>query len=458
VRDRRHGDRVSSPVFTLGRSRRAPGSRDTAAGSADAARSAARLVVTLGLLAGIAFAPIVPPLAGYDEPEHFARADQVSQGHLIASHRGNQLGGDLPVAMRNDLVHVLRQVNLMFGHHPNAPTSPASFLRQLGDPAARGPQTFVDFRSSAVYSPVPYAPASLLMAIGRALGASTMLLIYLGRLGSLLGTVALLALAARRVPTRATLLAAIALLPVTIVQAAMLSADGVTLALTLLELALALHLAATPRDEVSRGQLAEIAFATVALGFVKPPYILIALAFAIPWRRHGTRVRRAIGAAVASGFAAAAAWGAYASHVYIAPALPVQLTGTRPFAPFHDVDPHAQERYVLHHLVNFAFIIRSTVATYPGRLTREAVAQVPFWTLPAAIAILAAVPLAAALFARDAGGDARGDPPVIGARGRVLLLGLAAVTFVGLMFLAYIGWNALAAPRVEAFQGRYLLP
>jgi hypothetical protein len=40
---------------------------------------------------------------------------------------------------------------------------------------------------------------------------------------------------------------------------------------------------------------------------------------------------------------------------------------------------------------------------------------------------------------------------------RTLGLSLAAVTVVASLFLAYIGWNALRAPRIDGYQGRYLL-
>ena len=39
-----------------------------------------------------------------------------------------------------------------------------------------------------------------------------------------------------------------------------------------------------------------------------------------------------------------------------------------------------------------------------------------------------------------------------------MLIAIAIATFLSLMLLAYLGWNALESPRIEAFQGRYLLP
>jgi hypothetical protein len=161
---------------------------------------------------------------------------------LIATRHGHDLGGDIPVDMVTDLEQLAIDVNQQVMHGPNAPRSPFPYWRHVTDPAAHGHAKFLDFASAAVYSPVPYAPAALLMAIGRALGASTLLLLYLGRLGCLLATVALLALATKRMPTRAWTFATVAMLPVLLVQAAMLSADGVTLALALLVLAFALDL------------------------------------------------------------------------------------------------------------------------------------------------------------------------------------------------------------------------
>ena len=38
------------------------------------------------------------------------------------------------------------------------------------------------------------------------------------------------------------------------------------------------------------------------------------------------------------------------------------------------------------------------------------------------------------------------------------IVAIALTTFGALMLLAYLGWNAVGSPRVEAVQGRYLVP
>jgi uncharacterized membrane protein len=407
----------------------------------------ARVVAAIGLVAGLAFMVLTPPLGGYDESVHFLRAYQVSQGGLIATHRGHQLGGRVPEQLRADLSRI-------FTDGLFAPHDRTEFRHRLWDRPATGPKTFVDFASAAVYSPVVYAPAAAAIAIGRLFGVSTLMLVYLGRLADLLVTVGFLTLAVRLMPTRAWMLATVALLPVTVLQSAMLSADGVTIALALLVLALALDTAATPRGEVRARRLVEIALATVALGFAKPPYILFALAFAIPWRRHGGAVARALVASVGAGLVATAAWGAYASSVYQPPRhSPLYAGRLGRFTVFTHVDPQRQERLVLHHPWRFVQTITHTLSTFWSDMLRETVAQLPLWRVPVAIVVGGVAIVAVGAAAPDVASE-----PLLGWRSRVLLVALAGVTFVALMLLAYVGWNAVGSPRIEAFQGRYLLP
>jgi uncharacterized membrane protein len=405
-------------------------------------------VATIGLVAGLGFAFLTPPLAGYDEAIHFLRADQVSHGGLIATHRGHRLGGSVPSGLRADLARLLTDGLLARRDH-------TAFLHHLGDRPPGGPKVFLDFPSSGVYSPVPYAPAAFFMTIGRTLGVSTLVLVYLGRLGCLLATLGLLCLAVRRMPTGRWMLAMVALLPVTVFQAAMLSADGITIALALLVLALALDLAATRPGAVTRGRLVETAIATIALGYAKPPYILFASALLIPSRRHRGRVGSTLAAAVGAGFVATASWGAYASRVYVAPRLPAGFAafGIGRFTPFTHVDPRRQERFVVHHPWLFVRAIGRTLSSFGPDLAREALTQVPLWRLPLLAVIAAAVIVSATSFASD-------PPPVrfLGWRSRALLSAIGAATFLALMLLAYVGWNAVGSPRIEAVQGRYLLP
>ncbi len=402
-----------------------------------------KLVAVVGLICGLGFVFLTPPMGGYDEPLHFLRADQVSQGHLVASQHGKQYGGAFPATLTKDLRAIL--TDGIFSRDRT------KVFKHFGDAAPRGRKTFVEFTPSAVYSPVPYVPAALLMAVGRAFGASVLVLLYLGRIGSLLGTIGLLALAVARMPSRKWILATVALLPVTVLQASLLSADGVTIALALLVFALALALADTPRGEVTKRRLVEIAIATIALGLAKPPYILLALLFAIPWWRHRGAVGRALVVSTAAGFAAFAAWNAYASSIYVAPRYP--SGGADRFAVFTHVDPHRQERLIEHHPWTFVQTIQHTLSSYWQSFLHDVIAQAPLGSLPSWVVVAGvAILLTGAVLPRVA------PRALIRWRARVVIIAIAVLTFVALMALAYSGWNAVGAPRISAFQGRYLIP
>src|SRR4029078_8669128 len=121
------------------------------------------------------------------------------------------------------------------------------------------------------------------------------MLILLGRLGELAAFIALVALAVRRLPSRAWILAVVALMPVALFQAATVSSDAITNALALLVIADALALTVQPVDRVPRGLLIETILATIGLALCKQPYLLVGALLVIPAWRH----RRQIGAALA---------------------------------------------------------------------------------------------------------------------------------------------------------------
>jgi hypothetical protein len=75
---------------------------------------------------------------------------------------------------------------------------------------------------------------------------------------------------------------------------------------------------------------------------------------------------------------------------------------------------------------------------------------VSYWHAPGVIAVLVGAGVVAAVLL-DAG-------PLPGGRAlRALALALASAAVVASLFLAYVGWNALRAPRIDGYQGRYLI-
>lgn len=413
--------------------------------------------VALALALGTLFAMLTPALTGYDEGQHVLRAWQLSSGHIRPSEgvdadgqRG--LGGVVP----SDLRAQMRQL-FVDGVLPGQASRSFRHVRDRAPvaPSASNPGTF-EISSAAVYAPVPYLPAAVALRVARTLDLSLLASVLLMRLAGLIVYVVIVARAIQRIPNRKWLLAILALAPVCVVQASTVSADGLTIALSLLTVALAIRLAAMLPGAVSTRDLAEVAVVVTALGLSKPPYFLIAALF-VPtlWKRRRSISSAArLGAALIPGAGAFLAWSAYSQSRFVPPV----------FAPvpgqyaYTGVDPSEQMRFVQSHPIDFLQAVGRTVSRTWQSLVHDAVAQVPHWSIAGWIAVAIALATIASIVwcAIPRRGGAHQTHSAGNATMRWSLLGTATVITGTIFLLAYTGWNQVGAPRIDAFQGRYL--
>jgi uncharacterized membrane protein len=398
---------------------------------------------------GVGFAFTLPPLAGADEGVHFLRAWHVSNGHVFAEsgHRANDPAPDLGTYVPSGLERGLQQL-LIDGELD--PHNARKVWSHLGDASPSGRPVFVDFAAAAVYPPVPYVPSAIGIRVGRLFGASPFILVLLARLADLAAFVALVVLAIRRLPTRAWVLAILALTPVALFQAAAVSADAITTALALVVVADALALMARPPNDVSRTLLIETVVVTLALALSKQPYFLAAALLVLPAWRHRRSIGAALGATLAVGGVLALSWARWANDHYLAPNFLPPRFGTEPNYANNNVQPSAQTRYLRSHPFKFVSAVGRMITDHGVSIAHDVFAQTSFWRVPGAIAVLIALGVLAIVVVDSA--------PLAGGRAmRALGLGLAALTVIVSLVLAYVGWNALHAPRIDGFQGRYLL-
>ncbi len=405
--------------------------------------------IAVACVFGLALTVTLPPLAGFDEGVHFLRAWHVSNGHVGAEtgHRvgdpGRTLGAYVPDGLERGLSTLLLDGIL---RRDNA----RRVWSHFGDPAPSGPPTFVDFSAAAVYPPVPYAPSAVGIRVGRVFGASPFVLVLLARLAELAAFIGLIALAIRRLPSRRWVIALLALSPVALFQAATISADAITNAFAVLVIADALALTACEQGTVPRALLLETMLATVALALCKQPYILAAGLLLLPAWRHRRQIGAAIVATFAVGGTLALIWTHWANDHYLAPDfLPPSLGGHANYAN-NNVQPKDQLAYLRSHPFAFAGAVGRMITGHGASIAHDLVAQVSYWHVPGLIAVLAGCVLIAGVVL-DAG------PLAGGGAMRILGLALAAVTVLVSLFLAYVGWNAVRAPRIDGYQGRYLL-
>lgn len=367
-----------------------------------------RLFVAAALLIGVAYVFVTPPFEVPDEQNHFWRGLAIGNGQLLP-----QRGRDATAIVKStqSFVWVL------------ARTEPHETLAQKLHTIAALPYDGTaagTVRFAAWYTPLPYVAQSLIAA----LPLRPVLLFYGGRIMNLIAAVLLIALAIRAAPQYGNVIAAAALLPMSLYEFASWSADAATIALAWLFTALLL---VPPRR---RGI---VALAGFALALCKPAYFLLALlAFAMPFRR---RDRVAIIGATAIGTLIAilaAGRGAYNPR----PGLPVdaaaQLSciGAGPihFATVAMHDLAANGRFYIEELIGrFG---ANEVKLSPAVITIE-------------IILLLAVALAS-------GAELR-------ARVRVTALAAVAMTIAGILLSQYLIWSVVCGDVIEGVQGRYFL-
>ena len=402
---------------------------------------------------GTVFALTIPALGGYDEVQHAQRAWQVSDGGVFPSVRydtneqGGQIkgsGGDVPQELLDDMGAILKDGAFN-------PDGARDAYAHLGDRSPGGPLRFVRFNGAAVYSPVPYLPAAITMRVGRWLGLSTFALVLLARLAQVLVYAALVFLAVRRIPRRKLVLAAFAIAPVALVQAGTINADAMTIALALLVVAEAFHLAALPRANIRAPQYLEAGAALVALALAKQPYLLVAAFFVLPLWTHRGRVAATLGSLLGGAVVVGGAWNQWAQSNYVPPNNTVFAGDkVRSFA-YVDVDPDAQFTFVREHPFSFLAAIGRTLGHYPGTFTRDMFTQTPTWKAGVILVVLAAAVLVVAVFVD-------GEALAGGVLTRSIAWGLAVILLLAAFLGGYAGWNAVGAKRIDEFQGRYFFP
>ncbi|HRI59383.1 MAG TPA: DUF2142 domain-containing protein [Saprospiraceae bacterium] len=178
---------------------------------------------SMALLFGSMFVFLVPPFQSPDEPAHFLRAYQVSEGIFFPETKDQRLGGELPVS----LVQVCDSFSFLKMNY-EARLDKSLIFRGLNIPLAPERRQFTDFPNTAIYAPTAYIPQAAAIALLRPLGASPLLLLYACRLANLFVWLLLVWAAIRLIPFLKNTLTALAMLPASLVIAASANADVLT--------------------------------------------------------------------------------------------------------------------------------------------------------------------------------------------------------------------------------------
>jgi uncharacterized membrane protein len=386
-----------------------------------------RAFLVLALAYCLPFFLLYPPFQAPDEPYHFYRAYQISEGQLSPIAPGEL---DVPTS--------LVMVANAFNHLPFQPQHKTSW-GQIRAQLARPLESEARTRTMGAwwYPPTAYAPQALAIAIGRLFGAGPLWLFYLARLAGLAFALAVIHYALRIAPALQRSLLVIALLPMTLAQLSSLSADVQLISCSFLLIALLLRLIFDDGARVDRRTFVWLAVVAALVTLAKPFYLApLALLLAVDPRKAGGRARL-VGAFAAIATIAVGIWFGWS-----------EIT-TR--VSFHGAP--TQETIVAEQPGRFLSVMISNFNT-KGYWYLETFIGKAGWldvALPPLLVFFCLVFLVIVILT---------DTPPVEVRAWTRFLAAASylAAMIGISYVMYLVYTPVGSGAIEGIQGRYLIP
>lgn len=414
----------------------------------DAARRFTRLFAApqnvfllLGSFFGLLMVFITPPALVGDEPNHFFRAYQLSDGIIFGTKTENECGGWIP---RSAFIANRKLVGeIEMNHHIKFDTNLIWELRRV--PLDAEDKVFVHFPNTVIYTPIPYVPQILGIFAGKASGASAIGMIYLTRIFNLIFFLALSYFAIKKTPIFKWVFCFLWLTPTTIFQAASASVDAFTFGICFVVVAHFLFYAFDGKSEVGKWEIAKIFVFCFLAALCKQAYVFLPLLFLIVPRRKfkSSAVYFAtFFALVAVCFVGVGGWSYLVKPIYM------------PYRGDIEINPDAQMAFVLQHPFYFLKIIVTSYINYSpyyfltffGQLTWLDL-FVPRWLTIYLFVVLMGIVLL------DKNAAVK-----ISALNKTIFSIIIVLTALVVAALLYLTWSPIGGDRIAGIQGRYFIP
>jgi uncharacterized membrane protein len=196
------------------------------------------IFILLAVVYGLTFLVIMPPFQVADEGDHFCKALGLTEGYLIPEKVGNEAGVPVP----GDVWELLKSFPVNMNIDKKLTVN--DITSKINVNMDKDTHDFVILSDVMVvtYSPIPYLIPASAITIGKLFGLSSLWLMYFARLANFIVWILLVYLAIRIIPVHKWVLLMIALMPMTLSEAASVSVDSLTIALSFLLIAYILKL------------------------------------------------------------------------------------------------------------------------------------------------------------------------------------------------------------------------
>jgi uncharacterized membrane protein len=376
---------------------------------------------------------MTPVSAGYDEETHLARVWEMSALQFVPNEK---LGSELPFpAVYYELSY--RRLKLVTAVQPEFLTEYASLPLDAHD------YIYGEFETRSVYSPPLLAPQAFVMRyLGRALRLPALTVFYLCRLAGLLSYILLAWLAVRWIPFGKWLMATLAVAPMALLQASIISTDAISNGLALFFIAGCL--AISRLEQLTWKEWFQLALLFFVLFWGKVNIVPLALLpfIIIPPSKFGTKSQ-------------------YALLIFVSVAfLVIEVGGwnilaySRYHSALEGADPAGQLTYILTHPFDFAgVILKNLWENHPGHFRGWlALYGYDYWPVPQAIYFLYPIAILAALLFR---GD---QESVINKKERIALLVVFVLSYIATVSSLYVSITPVGSIDIQGIQGRYFFP
>jgi predicted membrane protein DUF2142 len=405
----------------------------------------------LSLAFGSAIIVVNPPLRGPDEISHFLRIHSYARGELLPTTEIDGRKGILVESELYDQLYFFKDSGEWFAKARNEGARYGEIMTKyrsmtgVGSDEVTQSSMFAPFAGTEGYSPVAYAPYVLAAAMGRLLGLDLPERLFLMRFFGLLVFTAVAAYAIAVTPTLKWPFVLIAMLPVSLYNRTVLSADGAALSYALVITALCFRAASKPLA----GRVWEHSLWMTLCVLAKQPQIVFVLLELMGDRlKELPRRWRSLVIVVLPGIILSPLWVVGVSADVAA----WRVREGHNYPPEH-FDPLWKLSYMWEHLFHFPRATWIALRDWGGPLWPELIGilgwqDIPLqpWTYLVLTVLLLLMPLQRL--------------PLDGAtRARVAVItGLAALSYIVVVYLIFfLTYTPLDSPHVLGVQGRYFV-
>lgn len=396
--------------------------------------------IILGTVFGLLFVFVTPPALVGDEPNHFFRAYQISEGNIIGEKRGDLSGGWIP----KSVLYTNRKLVGDIEMNQDVKFDTNLFSEFISFPLNDEDKVFERFPNTVIYTPIPYIPQVAGILVGKIFNASPLLMIYLSRICNLLFFLFLAFFAIKKTPVHKWVFCLLCLTPTNVFQVASASVDAFTYGICFLAIAYFLFYA-LEEVRLNNADILKLFILSLLAVLSKNAYIFLPALFLIIPRRKFSSTRNyllAFAALLAVCVGSLALWSYLIKPIYLPYRIDTQMF------------PEEQAKFIISKPFNFIKMAAFDYISNSKYYFKTFFGQLTWFDLyvPISLSIFVAfVTTGTALLDKN-------KKLIVPDSFKVIFAFIAAATAFLISALLYITWTPLQSGGIEGIQGRYFIP